>query len=483
MTSVAAPSPANDSGLPRLLVLYGSETGTAEDVAGSIQQLAFNRALGDTQVAAMDEFPVSKLLPQCQVVVFVVSTTGDGEPPENMRASWRSLLRRSLSAQWLRGVRFAVFGLGDSSYAKYNAVARKLHARLKQLGGEELVERGLGDDQHPYGYFGALNPWLDKLWPEVLKVFPVPEGFTVDDSPKPLEPKYCITFHNAESDEARRAQAFSPRDVQQNSGFYAPPSAVVNGDAGMYVAQLVVNRRITADDWTQDVRHLEFDLSAYQNVTNAEEPMYRAGDIAVVYPENTTGVDEMLQYVGLSGDCVISIDAATNESGTAEEGNQQHDLPSPTTLRDLLTKYLAILEIPRRSFFEKLSLFAADEEEVRSPTLEANRAIQSANERLFFVAVVVSLSIPPMTEREAGGVVLSGGRRLAVRLLHPRKEDVRRSAHGLPQRQGPAARAAAAHPTPAAALILDLFLGDAASWTGKTFLTASFPFADATAAN
>lgn len=34
---------------------------------------------------------------------------------------------------------FAVFGLGDSGYAKYNATARKLHARLLQLGAAELV--------------------------------------------------------------------------------------------------------------------------------------------------------------------------------------------------------------------------------------------------------------------------------------------------------------------------------------------------------
>jgi len=409
MTSITAPpaAAALDGGLPRLLVLYGSETGTAEDVALSIQQLAANRALPDTQVAAMDAFPVAKLLPQCQLVVFVVATTGDGEPPENMRAAWRSLLRRSLPPHWLRGVRFAVFGLGDSSYAKYNAVARKLQARLKQLGGQEIVARGLGDDQHPLGYFGALNPWLDSLWPEVLTVFPLPEGFVVDDRPKRLTPKYRVTFHGADSDEAIQVRKFSPRDVQQSSGFYAPPRTAVNADAGVFVAPLVVNRRLTADDWTQDVRHLEFDLSGYQSISSADKPLYRAGDIAVVYPENTAGVDEMLQYVGQSGDCVISIDAATDESGAS----QQHDLPSPTTLRDVFSKYLAILEIPRRGFFEKLSLFAADEEEVRPPTLTPSRVVSRI--RMLTCASHWNGSIL-VIEREAGGAMLAGGRRLTL---------------------------------------------------------------------
>eukprot|EP00644_Phytophthora_capsici_P008045 jgi/Phyca11/125389/e_gw1.58.7.1 len=322
----------------RLLVLYGSETGTAQDVAEFIQQRAFNRHLLDTQVAAMDDFPVAQLLPQCSTVVFVVSTTGDGEAPENMRNSWRSLLRKTLGAQWLAGVRVAVFGLGDSSYAKYNAVARRLQARLLQLGASELIDRGLGDDQHGYGYFGALNPWMEKLWTAILQRYPLPVGVEIDDSPKPLEPRYSIIVHDAAAKEVQEAKGLTPRTDESN--FYAPP--------------LVVNKRITAEDWEQDVRHLEFDISDGSG-DKATEPPFRAGDIAVVYPENVASVDDMLKYVKMDGDTVISINAA--------DGSRQFDLPSPITLRDLFAKYLAILEIPRRSFFEKLSLFASNEEE------------------------------------------------------------------------------------------------------------------------
>lgn len=46
---------------------------------------------------------------------------------------------RGLPGDCLGKMRFAVFGLGDSGYAKYNAAARKLHARLLQLGAGELV--------------------------------------------------------------------------------------------------------------------------------------------------------------------------------------------------------------------------------------------------------------------------------------------------------------------------------------------------------
>ncbi|RLN20666.1 hypothetical protein BBJ28_00006095 [Nothophytophthora sp. Chile5] len=355
--------------LPRLLVLYGSETGTAQDVAEFVQQLAFNRQLLDTQIAAMDAFPISQLLPRCSTVVFVVSTTGDGEAPENMRGAWRSLLRRNLSVQWLAGVRVAVFGLGDSSYAKYNAVARRLQARLLQLGASELIDRGLGDDQHAYGYFGALNPWLEKLWPAVLELHPLSEGFVVDDSPKPLEPRYSVVSHAANSAESRAVRSFSPRN--DSSTFYAPPRTVVGREKGIYMAPVAVNRRLTASDWTQDVRHLEFDITATS--ASAASPPFDAGDIAVVYPDNVAGVDDLLQYVKLDGDSVFSIKAA--------DGSEQHDLPSPTTLRDLFTKYLAILETPRRSFFEKLSLFATNEEEASTCPTAVSLSLDPAKEQ------------------------------------------------------------------------------------------------------
>jgi flavodoxin len=62
----------------------------------------------------------------CSIAIFVVATTGDGEPPENMKMAWRALLRKNLGGTWMNGVNYAVFGLGDSSYSKYNVVARRL---------------------------------------------------------------------------------------------------------------------------------------------------------------------------------------------------------------------------------------------------------------------------------------------------------------------------------------------------------------------
>lgn len=52
------------------------------------------------------------------LVVFVCSTTGQGNEPDNMRKFWRFLLRKNLPADSLASLQYALFGLGDSSYAK-----------------------------------------------------------------------------------------------------------------------------------------------------------------------------------------------------------------------------------------------------------------------------------------------------------------------------------------------------------------------------
>jgi sulfite reductase alpha subunit-like flavoprotein len=77
-----------------------------------------------------------------------------------MHNAWKFLLRSDLPATSLAGVRFTVFGLGDSSYALYNAMAKKLTSRMLNLGATLFHKIGLGDHQHDFGYEGEFDPWL-----------------------------------------------------------------------------------------------------------------------------------------------------------------------------------------------------------------------------------------------------------------------------------------------------------------------------------
>lgn len=182
-------------GRTSFLILYGSQTGNAQDVAERIAREGKQRHYRP-RVMAMDEFPVGKL-PTEQTVVCVCSTTGQGEVPSNMKSFWKFLLRKSLPADSLKALHVAVFGLGDSGYQNYNTVAKKLDRRVQALGASAVCERGLGDDQHPNGYEAGLDPWLRKLWSQLSSCYPLPEGLSEpppEDTSTELDPKYKVTY-------------------------------------------------------------------------------------------------------------------------------------------------------------------------------------------------------------------------------------------------------------------------------------------------
>ncbi|RHY84046.1 hypothetical protein DYB35_004963 [Aphanomyces astaci] len=324
-----------------LHVLYASATGTGQDVAEQIGRMATARNI-PVVVSSMDAFDIQQL-PTISHAVFIASSTGDGEAPENMTNTWKFLLRKSLAADSLHAMHMAVFGLGDSSYAKYNTVARRLHARLLQLGAVDIIDRGLGDDQHELGYHGALNPWLDRLWAALLQLEPflLPLGFTIDDSPKPTPPKYLVRIVASDG-------------VSQPSrlhSFYDPPKTALDASR-LIQATLTKNERLTAADWSQDVRHIELALPA-------SAPVYSAGDIALLYPENVdvATIDRFLN-------ATLQLPPTTWLAIERVDGNAL-DLPPLVTAGELMRKYLDVFGTPRRTFFERLSLFTQDIDEVQ----------------------------------------------------------------------------------------------------------------------
>jgi len=328
--------PPRTTALP---ILYGSQTGTAQEVAEFVGRRAARRGF-QPLVLAMDEFDIGTL-PEQRLIVFVAATTGDGEAPDNMKNFWRFLLRKGLPNTALRDVSFAVFGLGDSSYAKFNAIARKLHARLQQLGAAPLVERGLGDEQSNNGIDGDVDLWLPGLWSALLARHPIPDGCEVDDTPE-LPPPRCAIRIEPPSGASSPPDRASVPDRLDAPFYRAPLSAYGAGERpAPHIARLECNARVTASDWEQDVRHLRFDVSG-------SGLWYRAGDVAVVYPCNSGDMRGAAVMLGLDPDARVT--------GVPE-------VAAEVTVEELLTRYLDVLGSPRRYFFELLSFFAADEEQ------------------------------------------------------------------------------------------------------------------------
>ncbi|KAI9640040.1 NAPDH-dependent diflavin reductase [Ciborinia camelliae] len=179
------------------LILYGSETGNSQDVAEELGRV-MERLHFITRVSEMDLVDIRELS-KYTFVIFTVSTTGQGEFPKNSRKFWTSLLRKRLPPNYLSHVNFTTFGLGDSSYAKFNFAARKLHKRLEQLGGKEIYPRGEGDEQHEEGVDGTFLSWYIDLRKKLLESYPLPDGLDQIPDGVLLPPKYWLELKNESS--------------------------------------------------------------------------------------------------------------------------------------------------------------------------------------------------------------------------------------------------------------------------------------------
>lgn len=169
---------------PPVLVLFASDGGQAEMVGRRLARRAKGRGL-KASVAAFDDIEADDLVKETNVV-FITSTAGQGEFPQNGRELWEQL--KGGSDLDLSNVKVGVFGMGDSQYwprkedkLYYNKPSHDLWNRLtKMLGAQELVELGQGDDQDADGWATGYNDWEAKLW-EALGVANV-QG---EDEPAP----------------------------------------------------------------------------------------------------------------------------------------------------------------------------------------------------------------------------------------------------------------------------------------------------------
>ena len=145
---------ANHGDAPAWLIGFASQSGFAE-------QLAWQTA-GQLQAAGLPVKvqPLGSLsredLSHSQHALFVVSTFGDGEAPDNARGFERSVLGQDLP---LKGLNYSVLALGDRQYEHFCGFARRLHFWLTNQGGNALfapVEVDSGDTE-------ALQTWQQQL--------------------------------------------------------------------------------------------------------------------------------------------------------------------------------------------------------------------------------------------------------------------------------------------------------------------------------
>ncbi|XP_051963359.1 NADPH-dependent diflavin oxidoreductase 1 isoform X1 [Xyrauchen texanus] len=330
-----------------LVVLYGSQTGTSQDTAERIGRQAQRRRMR-VKVEALDTYNVANLISE-PLVVFVCATTGQGDPPDNMKKFWRFLFRKSLPADSLCRVHCAVLGLGDSSYPKFNFVAKKLYKRLLQLGANMLQPVGLADDQHDLGADGVIDPWLILFWQKTLCLYPPPAGLAPIREEEKLPPRYVFHFLDEAPD-------------KQVEHLQTPDNKAFPTSLHPFPAQVVFNQRVTDLSHFQDVRHIEFDITG-SNI------QYSAGDVVMIRPCNAADdVEQFCQLLGLDPELYFTLNPT--DSSTAAVFAR---LPQPCSIRFLVEQFLDISAVPRRSFFELLATFSTNELE-REKLLEFSSA-------------------------------------------------------------------------------------------------------------
>jgi sulfite reductase (NADPH) flavoprotein alpha-component len=225
------------------LVLWASQTGNAEDFAGRLA-----RRLGDSQLVNMDDVPLSRLAAARDVVI-VTSTFGDGGPPDNGAAFWHRLGGQDAPA--LDGVRYAVLGIGDRSYADFCGHAKSIDGRFTALGASKLLDRAECEAYDD----GPMSKWAEDV-AAVLGVSEQPD--TVVDEP------------------------FTRADPAH--------------------AKLCRNTVLTAPLSSKEVRQFGFDLSEY-------DVDYAVGDSLGVCAVNSRDVvDAWLAATGLVGEETVEVD-------------------------------------------------------------------------------------------------------------------------------------------------------------------------------
>jgi sulfite reductase alpha subunit-like flavoprotein len=71
----------------------------------------------------------------------------------------------------------------------------------------------------------------------------------------------------------------------------------------------MVNNRITAAQWEQDVRHIELELAAHQ-----PSLAYNPGDVVCILPRNPSdAVAQMAERLGVQLDSMVDFIASNNE--------------------------------------------------------------------------------------------------------------------------------------------------------------------------
>ena len=234
-----------------LTILFATESGNSEklasDAAKAARKLGFKPSVVDFADVELASLAKAKNL------IVIAATWGEGEPPARATRAYNELM--SDAAPKLDGVKFGVLALGDTAYADFCGIGKKLDERFAALGGKRVTQRVDCD----LDFEKPAEEWIEK-------------------SLKTLAPA-----------EAARGTVI-PVD------FAARQAAINLGPVEAEVQEWI---DLNSSRSEKETIHLELSF-------DGPAPSYKPGDSLEIFPENDPEyVDRLLKAAGVSSDDVL----------------------------------------------------------------------------------------------------------------------------------------------------------------------------------
>lgn len=283
----------------RILILYASETGTAEGFARkAARQLQRFRP----KVMALDEYSVDTLASE-KLLLIVTSTFGNGEMPSNGKQFLQRLKQQPVGS--LNSLNYSVLGIGSTVYEHFCAAGMAVDKALAKAGANCVVPLHKGDEIK--GQADTFKHWLGLI----SRVLGVDE--TAGDATTAATPKLTVTFLSAAA-----AATVNP--------------VAVSGDRGIEVP-LVANDELLKEviPGSRSTRYLVFDISG-------TDLHYETGDHVAVHPGNPPElVNRLCERMGVTPDVYFTAEYTTPDGAATED---QPPVAVPTTIGQLLFEEL-----------------------------------------------------------------------------------------------------------------------------------------------
>ena len=224
-------------------ILYGSQTGNAQALAKKAGNMLEGNGYQVT-VSSMSDFKANNLK-KVQNLLILVSTHGEGDPPDNALSFHEYLHGRR--APKLEGLHYSVLSLGDSSYEFFCQTGKEFDSRLEELGGTHLYPRVDCD----LDYDEPAAEWLEGI----------------------------VNSLNATESISAKGEAATTQQVTET----------VYSRTNPYRAEVLENINLNGRGSNKETRHLELSLEG-------SGLAYEPGDSLGIYPENDPVlVDQLLE--------------------------------------------------------------------------------------------------------------------------------------------------------------------------------------------